>query len=192
MEMPNFMTRTKHVLMIGIAPVVLLTHRIWFMIVGVNIDECGFHDNYAGIMNKRRYDMVITQILNPLTGNKDGIKVINLVRERHPAVKVLVISLFGSAEEKELTWRSGGAQYLAAPTFADLVKAFKDLGIINGDNSEVESNFPAPAARTVTANFESPIGSHCSDRKRSIKNALTGDEESLDENFLGQTRGDDT
>ncbi len=122
---------TRHILVVGFKSVVLFAYRGQLMIAGVDIDECGFKDDYADLLRRQCYDAVITQIMNPITATADGLDVIRLVHERHPETKILVISANGSPSEKELALKSGAARYLAAPVFApDIFDALRELDIV--------------------------------------------------------------
>jgi DNA-binding NtrC family response regulator len=125
---------TKHILAVGIRSFAFSVYRTRFMEFGVTVDECESHEQAMDMLAIQKYDVVITQLVNPKTGCTDGLEVIRFVRDQHPAAKVLIMSPCGSAREKDQALTMGAAHYLAAPVFApDVFKVLRELDIINDE-----------------------------------------------------------
>ena len=90
---------------------------------GANVDEC---------LNERHYDLIITDL--KMSG-KDGLEIMELVREKSPETKLIMITGYPSEESLQLC-RELGSRYLVKPfSIKELRQVTKD--VLRGKSSLV-------------------------------------------------------
>ncbi|MBA3653094.1 MAG: response regulator transcription factor [Actinobacteria bacterium] len=93
---------------------------------------CGDFDSLLAAVEETKPDVVLTDIRMPPTGTDEGIRAAGVIRERYPAVGVVVLSQYADAEYALALFRQGsaGLAYLLKERVGDvdhLLRAIREV-----------------------------------------------------------------
>ena len=106
-------------------PVVLDSFRKILVLAGFNVDTVENGPEALGLIQRRDYDFVFTDLKMP---GMDGVEVVKAVRHLRPDVDVAVITGYGTIETAVETMQHGAVDYVQKPfTEEELVEFAKKL-----------------------------------------------------------------
>ncbi|HID10887.1 MAG TPA: sigma-54-dependent Fis family transcriptional regulator [Candidatus Latescibacteria bacterium] len=79
---------------------------------GYEVDETGSAEEALDLLEKREYDVVVTDLRMP---GMDGIELLELVKSRRPDAEVIVITAYGTVQTAVRAMKLGAYEYLTKP-----------------------------------------------------------------------------
>lgn len=101
--------------------VVLDSFRRILVLEGYNVDTVETGPEALGLVQRRDYDFVFTDLKMP---DMDGVEVVKAVKHLRPDVDVVVITGYGSIETAVQTLQHGACEYVQKPFTADELSEF--------------------------------------------------------------------
>jgi CheY-like chemotaxis protein len=101
--------------------VVLDSFRRILVLDGYNVDTVETGPEALGLVQRRDYDFVFTDLKMP---DMDGVEVVKAVKHLRPDVDVVVITGYGSIETAVQTLQHGACEYVQKPFTADELSEF--------------------------------------------------------------------
>ena len=117
-EVPNPKAR---ILAVDDEAVVLDSFRRILVLEGYNVDTVETGPEALGLVQRRDYDFVFTDLKMP---DMDGVEVVKAVKHLRPDVDVVVITGYGSIETAVQTLQHGACEYVQKPFTADELSEF--------------------------------------------------------------------
>ena len=108
-------------------PVILDSFRKMLVLGGYSIDTVESGPEALGLIRKRDYDFVFTDLKMP---GMDGIEVTKSVRHLRPDIDVIVITGYGTIESAVETVQHGAMDYVQKPFTEDELLAFVNKAVI--------------------------------------------------------------
>lgn len=108
-------------------PVILDSFRKMLVLGGYSIDTVESGPEALGLIRKRDYDFVFTDLKMP---GMDGIEVTKSVRHLRPDIDVIVITGYGTIESAVETVQHGAMDYVQKPFTEDELLAFVNRAVI--------------------------------------------------------------
>jgi CheY-like chemotaxis protein len=102
-------------------PVILDSFRKILVLAGFNVDTVENGPEALGLVQRRDYDFVFTDLKMP---GMDGIEVVKAVRHLRPDVDIAVITGYGSIESAVETMQHGAVDYVQKPFTEDELVEF--------------------------------------------------------------------
>ena len=110
--------------------VVLDAFRRILVLEGYNVDTVETGPEALGLVQRRDYDFVFTDLKMP---DMDGVEVVKAVKHLRPDVDVVVITGYGSIETAVQTLQHGACEYVQKPFTADELSEFARKLLIKRD-----------------------------------------------------------
>ncbi len=140
-EVPRARAR---ILAVDDEPIVLDSFRKILTLDGFSIDTVETGPEAVGLVQRRDYDFVFTDLKMP---DMDGVEVVKAVKHLRPDVDVLVITGYGTIESAVDTMQYGAVDYVQKPfTEDELLKFVRELVIKREARLEAQSR---PMVRVV-------------------------------------------
>ncbi len=109
------------ILAIDDEPVVLDSLRKILVLDGFSVDTVESGREALGLVQRRDYDLVLTDLKMP---EMDGVEVVKAVKHLRPDMDIAVITGYGTIETAVETMQHGAADYVQKPFTADELSAF--------------------------------------------------------------------
>ena len=127
-------------------PVVLESFRKILVLEGYSIDTVETAQEALGLVRKRDYDFVFTDLKMP---GMDGLDLTKAVKHLRPDIDVVMITGYGTIESAVETMRFGAMDYVEKPFTADELAAFTNKILLRRQD-RLEQQTP-PKVKVVTA-----------------------------------------
>ncbi len=114
------MTEAKpdHILLVDDDPEILWGVGRCLTRAGFEVTTCGDGAEAIPLLENGRFDLLVTDVQMP---ELNGLALIDWAREHRPAMRVIVITAYGSAALKQLSLRKGVVQYFEKPLDPNLL-----------------------------------------------------------------------
>ena len=108
---------TVHLLIVDDEEAIRFSMSEYFTHHGFNVDTARELEEAEELLGKNSYEVVIQDLRLGTSdrGDRDGLEMIRLVRDRNPETRIVVLTAYGSAEVEEEVRRSGADAILRKP-----------------------------------------------------------------------------
>lgn len=109
------------ILIIDDEPAILFAYRKLIEKEGMYVDSCTCLDGAVRHIRERQYLAVITDVRLAGTCNEDGLEFLRILREVHPATKMILATGHGSSDIEKTARNMGVSHYFEKPVLPALI-----------------------------------------------------------------------
>lgn len=111
----------KRVLIVDDEAAILFAYKKLIEGEGYSVDVCESLEVCMANIRSYDYCAVISDMRLAGSENTDGMKVINAIKEMHPAVKIILVTGYGDAEIEQMAYDFGASHYFEKPVQPSLI-----------------------------------------------------------------------
>ncbi len=113
----------KKVLVVDDETAFLISARKILQGPDISIDTADNFDEAIRMIDTHQYDIVVTDIRLTDVASKEGMDILQHVREHHPDTKVILLTGYGSPEIMEKAYAMGASNYLEKPLPGSILRS---------------------------------------------------------------------
>ncbi|NWF76435.1 MAG: response regulator [Nitrospirae bacterium] len=126
-------TRQKksHILLVDDEKALLLAFKKFLQSPKINVDTAETFNEVKSMLEKKVYDVIITDLRLTGTSKEEGLNIINMTKEKNPETQVILLTAYGNQEIMEKAYQLGAAYYFEKPVSVNVLKeALMNLGVM--------------------------------------------------------------